>query len=132
MMTVKAVSILGSTTCIRAQDIRDGMSNTLMVGEKRDSQGWNVGGYAGSEFDVGPSPYLPNNYVLPPGVLPDDPNNPTWQLLQMVFPGSYHSGQTHFVFCDGSVHPLKSTIDKATWYALTTRFGRELISADAY
>jgi prepilin-type N-terminal cleavage/methylation domain-containing protein len=68
MMTVKAVGPLGPTTCIRAQDIRDGMANTLMVGEKRDSQGWNVGGYAGSEFDVGPSPYFPNNY---PNILND-------------------------------------------------------------
>src|SRR5271157_3483797 len=72
MMTVKAISSLGATTCIRQQDIRDGMANTLMVGEKRDSQGWNVGGYAGSEFDVGPSPYLITN----------DP------FLRMVFPGS--------------------------------------------
>jgi prepilin-type N-terminal cleavage/methylation domain-containing protein len=123
MMTVKAVSKLGPTTCIRAQDIRDGMANTLMVGEKRDSQGWNVGGYAGSQFDVGPSPYFPTNYL---NVAPNDP------FLPMVFPGSFHASQTHFVFCDGSVHPLRSTIDKATWYALTTRYGREVISADAY
>jgi len=116
MMTVKAVSFLGPTTCIRAQDIRDGMANTLMVGEKRDSQGWNVGGYAGSQFDVGPSPYLVTN----------DP------FLRMVFPGSFHANLTHFVFCDGTVHALRSTIDKATWYALTTRYGREVISADAY
>jgi len=116
MMTVKAVSFLGPTTCIRVQDIRDGMANTLMVGEKRDSQGWNVGGYAGSQFDVGPSPYLVTN----------DP------FLPMVFPGSFHASQTHFVFCDGTVHALRSTIDKATWYALTTRYGREVISADAY
>ena len=39
MMTVKAVTPLGTTTtCIRAQDIRDGMANTLMVGEKRHSR----------------------------------------------------------------------------------------------
>ncbi len=116
MMTVKAQSSLGPTACIRSQDIRDGASNTILVGEKRDSQGWNVGGYAGSEFDVGPSPYLVTN----------DP------FLRMVFPGSFHANQTHFVFCDGSVHALRATMDKATWYALTTRNGREIISADAY
>ena len=117
MMTVKAICPLGATTCIRPQDIRDGMANTLMVGEKRDSQGWNVGGYAGSEFDVWTSPYF----------VTDDP------FLPMVFAGSFHTSLTHFVFCDGSVHPLRSTIDKATWYALTTRYGRgEIISSDAY
>jgi len=116
MMTVKAAGTAIPTSCIRAQDIRDGMANTLLVGEKRDSQGWNVGGYAGSEFDVAPSPNL----------ITDDP------FLRMVFSGSFHASQTHFLFCDGSVHPLRSTIDKATWYALTTRYGREVISADAY
>jgi prepilin-type N-terminal cleavage/methylation domain-containing protein len=116
MMTVKAISSLGVTTCIRQQDIRDGMANTLMVGEKRDSQGWNVGGYAGSEFDVAPSPYFITN----------DP------FLPKVFPGSFHANLTYFVFCDGTVHALRSTIDKATWYALTTRSGRETINADAY
>ncbi len=123
MMTVKAVTPAGPTNCIRAQDIRDGMANTIMVGEKRDSQGWNVGGYAGSQFDVGPSPYFPSNYV---NVAPNDTFSP------MVFPGSFHTGLTYFLFCDGAVHPLRSTIDKATWYALTTRFGREVISAEAY
>jgi prepilin-type N-terminal cleavage/methylation domain-containing protein/prepilin-type processing-associated H-X9-DG protein len=123
MMTVKAISSLGPTACIRAQDIRDGVSNTIMVGEKRDSQGWNVGGYAGSQFDVGPSPYFPANYL---GVAPNDTFSP------MVFPGSFHANQTHFVFCDGSVHALRSTMDKAIWYALTTRNGREIISADSY
>lgn len=116
MMTVKVVGPQGPTTCIRPQDIRDGMANTLMVGEKRDSQGWDVGGYAGSEFDMGLSPNLPT----------DDP------FLRMVFTGSFHSGQTHFVFCDGSVHALRSTINRDIWYALSTRFGREIIGADAY
>jgi prepilin-type N-terminal cleavage/methylation domain-containing protein/prepilin-type processing-associated H-X9-DG protein len=116
MLTVKAVGPRGPTTCIRSQDVRDGMANTLLAGEKRDSQGWNVGGYAGSEFDMGPSPYF----------ITDDP------LLRMIFPGSFHPGQTHFLFCDGSVRPLRAAVDRVTWYALATRDGRETVSADAY
>ena len=50
----------------------------------------------------------------------------------MVFPGSFHAGQTHFVFCDGSVRPLRSTMDKDIWYGVITRDGKEVISADAY
>lgn len=116
MMTVAAAGPQGPTSCIRAQDIRDGLANTLMVGEKRDSQGWAVGGYAGSEFDVAPSPK----------VVTDDP------ITRMVFSGSFHSGQTHFVFCDGSVRGLRDTIDRVAWYSLITRYGREIVSADAY
>lgn len=116
MMTVAATSPIGPTSCIRTQDIRDGLANTLMVGEKRDSQGWDVGGYAGSEFDVAPNP----------NIITDDP------FLRMVFSGSFHTGQTYFVFCDGSVHPIRSTISQAVWYGLITRYGREVISQDAY
>jgi prepilin-type processing-associated H-X9-DG protein len=115
MMTVKATGPRGNTTCYRAQDIRDGMSNTVLVGEKKDSQGWNVGGWGGSEFDVGPSPVL----------AVDDPAS------RMVYSGSYHSGQAHFAFCDGSVRPLRSTMDQATWFAVITRDGREPVSSDA-
>ncbi len=116
MMTVRVIGPKGPTSCVRAQDIRDGMANTLMVIEKRDSQGWNVGGYAGSEFDAGPSPYL----------VTDDP------FLRMVFPGSFHESQTHALLCDGSVRPLRSTMNRDAWYALLTRDGREVLSADAY
>jgi prepilin-type N-terminal cleavage/methylation domain-containing protein len=116
MMTVKVIGPKGPTSCVRAQDIRDGMANTLMVAEKRDSQGWNVGGYAGSEFDAGPSPFFVTN----------DP------FLAMVFPGSFHESQTHTLFCDGSVHPLRSTMNRDAWYAVLTRDGREVLSADAY
>ena len=77
MMTVKAVGPRGPTNCMRSQDVRDGFANTVLVGEKRDGQGWNVGGYAGSEFDVGPSPYLVTDDPLAPhGLLRLVPRGP--------------------------------------------------------
>jgi prepilin-type N-terminal cleavage/methylation domain-containing protein/prepilin-type processing-associated H-X9-DG protein len=115
MMTVRVVLPKGPTFCIRAQDVRDGASNTILFGEKRDSQGWNVGGYAGSEFDVAPSP-----------LSPDSPDT------RMIITGSYHPGQVNFAFCDGSVKPIKGSIDRLTWYALITRDGREIIKNDSY
>ncbi|HKI20697.1 MAG TPA: DUF1559 domain-containing protein, partial [Isosphaeraceae bacterium] len=116
MMTVRAIGPKGPTSCISAQNIRDGMSNTILLGEKRDSQGWDVGGYAGSEFDVGPSPVL----------VGDDP------ILRQSYTSSYHTGEALFTFCDGSVKGLKSTMNQATWYALITRDGKEVISQDSY
>jgi prepilin-type N-terminal cleavage/methylation domain-containing protein/prepilin-type processing-associated H-X9-DG protein len=115
MMTVRASTPYGTTNCIRAQDIRDGLSSTVLLGEKRDSQGWDVGGYAGSEFDVGPTP-----------VMSGDP------ILQMSYTCSFHPNGAHFTFCDGSVKPLKQSTNRAVWYALITRYGREVISEDAY
>ncbi|QEH35500.1 hypothetical protein OJF2_40520 [Aquisphaera giovannonii] len=123
MLTVKATGPKGPTTCFRTQDIRDGMSNTIAVGEKRDSQGWDVGGYAGSEFDVATSPDF---------LQTADPAQKDDPLLRKVFSGSFHVGQTHFLLCDGSVRPLRATMNKAAWYALLTRDGKEVISADSY
>jgi prepilin-type N-terminal cleavage/methylation domain-containing protein/prepilin-type processing-associated H-X9-DG protein len=116
MMTVRVIGPRGPTSCIGAQNIRDGISNTILLGEKRDSQGWDVGGYAGSEFDVGPTPVL----------VGDDP------ILRQSYTSSYHTGQAHFTFCDGSVKPLRSTMNRAAWYALITRDGKEVVSQDSY
>jgi len=113
MMTVRVASPRGLTYCVRAQDVRDGLSQTILVGEKRDGQGWGVGGYAGSEFDVAVSP-----------VLPDSPS------IRTIVTGSYHPGQAQFLLCDGSVRPLRDSIDRKIWYALLTRDGRETIRGD--
>jgi len=114
MMTVQAVGPKGRTNCIRAQDIIDGLAHTVLLGEKRGSQGWDVGGYAGSEFDVGPTP-----------VMSGDP------YLQMSYTCSFHANGAHFAFCDGSVKPLRVSMDRATWYAVVTRDGKEVVNDDA-
>ena len=115
MMRVRVETTRGPTRCVRPQDVRDGLSNTLLFGEKRDGQGWAVGGYAGSEFDAAPSP-------LPP----DSPETRT------IPTGSFHPGLTHFVFGDGSARALRASIARAIWYGLLTRDGRELIPTDTF
>jgi prepilin-type N-terminal cleavage/methylation domain-containing protein len=115
MMTVRVIGPKGKTNCIRSQDIRDGLANTVLLGEKRDSQGWDVGGYAGSEFDVGPTP-----------VMSGDP------ILQRSYTCSFHVTNAHFAFCDGSVKPLPATLNRAVWYAVITRDGKEVVSQDAF
>ena len=45
---------------------------------------------------------------------------------------SYHSGGVNTLFADGSVHFIKSSINGATWRALGTLKGGEVISADSY
>jgi prepilin-type N-terminal cleavage/methylation domain-containing protein/prepilin-type processing-associated H-X9-DG protein len=46
--------------------------------------------------------------------------------------GSRHPGMVNMLKCDGSVAGIKNSIAPATWWALGTMTGSEVISADAY
>jgi prepilin-type N-terminal cleavage/methylation domain-containing protein len=117
MLTVTTlVPNRGPTRCWRLEQIGDGTSNTIAFGEKKDGLGWAVGGFGGSEFDV----WITPTYTDP---------NPNFFY---VYTGSYHPSTAHFAVCDGSVRPLKASTSKTVWYALTTRDGKEVISADSY
>jgi prepilin-type N-terminal cleavage/methylation domain-containing protein/prepilin-type processing-associated H-X9-DG protein len=47
-------------------------------------------------------------------------------------PNSLHPGGVNVCFCDGSVRFIKDSVNVQTWWALGTRGGGEVISADAY
>ncbi len=49
-----------------------------------------------------------------------------------VPPNSFHSGGVNEAFADGSVRFIKNTISPTTWFALGSRAGGEVISADSY
>lgn len=116
MMPVGVPTPRGPTGHIRPKDVVDGLATTILIGEKCDSQGWAVGGYAGSEFDAATSP-------LPP----DRPD------VRTVVSGSFHStGIANFAFADGSVRGLRGSMNRKVWYALLTRDGGEAVSRDDY
>lgn len=115
MMMVQVDTPRGPTRCIRLKDITDGLSTTLFYAEKRDGQGWAVGGYGGSEFDAGPSPFIP-----------DSPTNRT------IATGSYHPDVTNIIHADGSARAFRVSTQKGIWYARLTRDGGEVISCDPY
>jgi prepilin-type processing-associated H-X9-DG protein len=45
---------------------------------------------------------------------------------------SHHPGVVNVVFCDGSVKSIKDSINPQTWWALGSRNGGEVVSADAF
>lgn len=45
---------------------------------------------------------------------------------------SYHSGGVNVTMADGSVKFIKDSINQQTWFAIATRSGGEVVSADAY
>ncbi len=100
--------------CVGLADITDGTSFTVALLEKRDSFGWAVGGWGGSEFDVHTTPAYEG----------DDP------LARKVYGGSTHGQGPGAVMCDGSVRTLSPKQDRPIWYALITRAGGEVVTFD--
>jgi prepilin-type processing-associated H-X9-DG protein len=67
------------------------------------------------------------NHVMPPN---------TWTcragVLASPVASSRHPGIVNVAFLDGSVKAIKSSINIKTWWALGSRMGNEVLSADAY
>jgi prepilin-type processing-associated H-X9-DG protein len=59
----------------------------------------------------------------------ENDGGPTYMSLAA---SSYHPAGVNAVFADGSVHFIKNTINAATWRALGTIAGGEVISSDQY
>ncbi len=111
MMTVVDPDAPRASMIVKPPDLRDGTFTTIAFAEKRDSFGWAVGGWGGTEFDV-------NATIAYDG---DDAK------LRRAFTGSYHPEGLNIAFADASVKHVKPTVDKALWYGMTTRAGREPI-----
>jgi prepilin-type N-terminal cleavage/methylation domain-containing protein/prepilin-type processing-associated H-X9-DG protein len=86
-----------------------------------------VGGLGAYWFYGGPmsSRY---NHIMPPN---------TWSCGSEQSDGAYtassrHPGVVNVLFADGSTRAIKATIAVPVWWALGTRAGGEVISADAY
>jgi prepilin-type processing-associated H-X9-DG protein len=77
------------------------------------------------------------NHYLPPNsagcITNDDPNTGGYgYYTSPVPPSSNHPGGVNVGFTDGSVKFIKDTVAVTTWWALGTRNGGEVVSADAY
>jgi len=101
-------------------DIRDGSSNTILVGERSSRKGkstW-VGVVHGAKYPV--ERIVGSSYRTP--------NHKHEQFEDF---GSWHPGGAQFVFCDGSVRLITSEIRAETFQAMGTRAGREVIDDPA-
>jgi prepilin-type N-terminal cleavage/methylation domain-containing protein/prepilin-type processing-associated H-X9-DG protein len=124
---------------VRFADIKDGLSNTLMIGENytdaeyvKDGQGmdfwafgspqtggWAPGNISGTEYsEIAGSCYGQINARLNPTI--------SGVIMEMSF-GSYHPGGAHFVFADGAVRFLSENMDLTTYRALGSRAKAEMV-----
>jgi prepilin-type N-terminal cleavage/methylation domain-containing protein/prepilin-type processing-associated H-X9-DG protein len=125
----------------RAADIQDGLSRTLMIGERTYIfHDWMLGATWVGALRTEPTRIctLASSNIRYPinadanqwGYFVGDTNAPTPQqrkiLANDLFFGSFHSGGTHFCFADGSVHMIAETIDFSIFEDFATIAGGEI------
>jgi prepilin-type N-terminal cleavage/methylation domain-containing protein len=139
--------LYGSTTIagtVRLKDITDGLSNTLLVAEVVQGMNNDLRGFiwwgdaSGFETYLGPnSPlndvvYTTTHCSYPYYLNPPCTGTPTTANPSMYGARSRHPGGLNVSSADGSVKFLKNSINLATWQALSTTQGGEVLSADSY
>ncbi len=111
---------------LRLSKVQDGLSQTILLGEMRDmsdSLGW----VSGTRSTLRNTSSINDPKLMEqnaPGA-PLMPVEPAGSLRVGGF-GSYHTGGAQFVFADGSMHFLSSTIDSETYRKLGNRADGEL------
>jgi hypothetical protein len=104
-------------SAVRFADVRDGLSNTLLVGERcsRLGNGTWVGAVPGADHGmarvVGRAGSVPNHV-----------------LNDFADFSSYHPFGANFLIADGAVRPISDEIDLTVYRALATRDGGEVAS----
>jgi prepilin-type N-terminal cleavage/methylation domain-containing protein/prepilin-type processing-associated H-X9-DG protein len=115
---------------VRHRDIRDGVSNTLFVGEyvnSPDTLGW-ASGTRWSLRNGGGGIVGPKGWGSRPPVQDQTPPADTDSLLFVGSFSSTHSGGAHFAMGDGSVRFVSESINPASFKNLINRGDGELPS----
>ncbi len=125
--------------------ITDGTSQTIAVGERSHNLSYvtwtarSIGGWLGKTSPIeggtdqfNPSPEECWTQILGPVGLDDGPRTINQPQAHVEDYWSLHPGGANFLFADGSVHFLKTTINPIPWRALATRSMGEVIGADSY
>jgi prepilin-type N-terminal cleavage/methylation domain-containing protein len=119
----------------RLDMILDGTNNTLMVGEKHvPPQQFGRGPFGdGSIYNGTETVYsgriagLEDPLALGPGDIAPSTNGDTNVTTATKF-GSWHPGVTGFVFCDGSVHFLRNSLNTTTLERLAIRSDGQVVT----
>lgn len=104
---------------IRLADIKDGLSQTLIVGERNSKLSMSTWIGAVPHGDHAPA------RIVGVGQFPPNSEESPEHYIHNF--SSYHPSGTHFVLGDGSVHLIIETIDREVYLALCTRASRDSV-----
>jgi prepilin-type N-terminal cleavage/methylation domain-containing protein/prepilin-type processing-associated H-X9-DG protein len=128
--------ITGFRSVTNFNAISDGLSNTLLIGEKHVRHGGL--GLASNGDDAYYSGYNYDTAQRSAGWYIDSSGRQNKPLMKpddaasTIRFGSWHTGSCNFVFCDGSVHPLPVNIDINVLRNLAVRNDGNPVPADAF
>lgn len=138
-ISVKNTGVFFLNSRIRYEDIPDGSSSTIFVGEKMQGAA-DLGWISGTRATLRNTGNIPNSggAVTPlTGPDPADPEAaPSGAGEESALPvggySSHHPGGSNFAFGDGSVKFLKGSISPQVFRHLGNRADGEMISAEQY
>ena len=121
------------------QQMTDGTSNTMIVGESKQEHTpntyfgpwWGAGAHTSTQMQL-VSPYFSLTQAM--WLMPNSAYHPsTTGGTQYAWgAGSWHPGGINVLMGDGSARFIKNNISPYTWFALATIAGGELLSSDSY
>jgi prepilin-type N-terminal cleavage/methylation domain-containing protein len=117
---VEGNGMFSGSRAVRFQDVLDGTSNTLLVGERAASI--STAGWIGSPTWVGAVPGAHRHMARVVGRADRVPNDVLGDFANFA---SHHPAGAHFVLVDGSVRRISDEIEASVFHALATRAGRD-------
>jgi len=125
--------------------IKDGTSNTFLVGESVQAPGknnpwygpfWGSGTHTSTHGTIRTPTDPKAGGAAPNGptaiYYPQYASNPLYKRPYAWVFSSYHPGGVNMGMADGSVRFIKNSINLYSWFGLATIFGQEVLSADSY